>query len=61
MTAGLPEPRPGLVIRYSSLWVGEHRAGGEEGVKGRPCVVIIAIEQRDGNPIVTMVVLTHMP
>ncbi|RWI14116.1 MAG: hypothetical protein EOQ92_29550 [Mesorhizobium sp.] len=31
----LPTPVPGLVIRYSYLWLAEHRRGQEEGVKDR--------------------------
>ena len=39
----LPEPVPGLVIRYSYLWYTEHRTGREEGQKDRPCAIIAAL------------------
>lgn len=45
-----PTPRPGLVIRFSYLWKREADAGREEGVKDRPCAVVIAIEGRAGRP-----------
>ena len=38
-----PEPEPGLVIRYSYLWDREARAGREEGVKDRPCAVVMTV------------------
>ena len=37
----LPDPVPGLVIRYSCLWMTEYGRGQEEGVKDRPCAVIL--------------------
>lgn len=61
MTTSLPEPRAGLVIRYSYLWADEHRAGREEGVKDRPSVVILAVEHRDGSLIVTVAPLNRTP
>jgi len=39
-----------LVIRFSYLWKREADAGREEGVKDRPCAVVIAIEGRAGRP-----------
>ena len=39
-----PEPQPGLVISYAYLWHHEHRAGREEGVEDRPCVIILAVK-----------------
>ena len=41
----LPEPRAGLVIRYSYLWHREARVGREEGVKDRPCAVVLATRE----------------
>jgi hypothetical protein len=43
----LPIPEEGLVIRYSYLWHAECREGREEGVKDRPCAIILAVEGRD--------------
>ena len=56
----LPEPQPGLVIRYSYLWRREASKGLEEGRKDRPCVIIAAVE-RDASGKITVVVLpiTH--
>ena len=33
--------------------------GREEGVKDRPCVVVLAIERREGQRIVTVAPVTH--
>ena len=38
-----PEPRPGLVIRFSYLWKPEADAGRVEGVKDRPCAIVLAV------------------
>ena len=43
-----PSPQPGLVIRYSYLWRREAAAGREEGVKDRPCAVIVAVTDEAG-------------
>jgi hypothetical protein len=54
----LPRPEPGLVIRYSYLWLREHHEGREEGVKDRPCAIILATSDQAG--IKTLVVpVTH--
>ena len=57
----LPEPTPGLVIGYAYLWEREARAGQEEGAKDRPCVIILAVEDRDGDRIVHVASITHSP
>jgi hypothetical protein len=58
----LPDPQPGLVISYSYLWHHEHRAGREEGLKSRPCVIVLAIDQwDDGGTLVRVVPVTHSP
>jgi hypothetical protein len=56
----LPEPQPGLVIRYSYLWRREASKGMEDGRKDRPCVMVAAVE-RDVSGKITVVVLpvTH--
>jgi hypothetical protein len=56
-----PAPQPGLVIRFSYLWKREADAGREEGVKDRPCAVVIAIEDRTGRPRVIVLPITHSP
>lgn len=57
----LPEPRPGLVIRYAYLWRSQERRGLEEGRKDRPCVVILAVEDKAGEQLVTVAPITHTP
>jgi uncharacterized protein YifN (PemK superfamily) len=53
-----PSPVPGLVIRYSYLWTTEFARGQEEGVKDRPCaVVLVAGEASD--QMVTVLPITH--
>jgi len=49
-----PEPVPGLLIRYGYLWMEEHRRGREEGVKDRPCAVILVTVDEDGEQWVTV-------
>ena len=55
----LPKPEPGLVIRYSYLWLGEHRAGREEGTKDRPCAIVLASRDDEGEKQVLVVPVTH--
>ena len=55
----LPAPVPGLVIRYSYLWLREHEQGREEGVKDRPCAIIFAVVDEDGKTRVTVLPVTH--
>jgi hypothetical protein len=57
----LPHPVPGLVIRYSYLWRAEHLKGREEGVKDRPCAIVLVTEEREGDLIVTVLPVTHSP
>jgi hypothetical protein len=56
-----PEPTPGLVIRYSYLWAEEHKRGREEGVKDRPCAVILVTTNEDGERVVTVLPVSHTP
>ena len=56
-----PEPKPGLVIHYAYLWQAEAARGLEEGRKDRPCVVILAVQEREGEKIVTVAPITHSP
>ena len=48
---------PGLVVRYSYLWQAEHASGREEGVKDRPCAIVISAP---GKKVVVLPV-THTP
>jgi hypothetical protein len=54
-----PVPQPGLVIRYSYLWESEARQGREEGVKDRPCAIILVILREGDHPIVRVLPVTH--
>ena len=57
----LPGPAPGLVLAYSYLWKRQHAAGGEEGEKDRPCVIVLASTSSDGETVVTVVPVTSRP
>jgi hypothetical protein len=56
-----PVPRPGLVIRYSYLWESEAREGREEGVKDRPCAIILVVLREGRHPVVRVLPVTHAP
>lgn len=56
-----PVPGPGLVIRYSYLWEREAREGREEGVKDRPCAIILVLLREGEHPIVRVLPVTHRP
>lgn len=58
----LPEPKLGLVVSYSFLWRREHNAGRNEGVKNRPCVIVLAVKKNsDGASTVRVAPVTHSP
>lgn len=57
----LPRPAPGLVISYAYLWRHEQRRGQEEGAKARPCAIVLATEEEDGEVVVTVAPVTHSP
>ncbi len=57
----LPEPVPGLVIRYSYLWAEEHNRGRDEGVKDRPCAIILVTTHVDDERAVTVLPISHAP
>jgi len=56
-----PEPYVGLVIRYSYLWKREFDAGREEGTKDRPCAIVMAVVEEDGDTEVLVLPITHSP
>jgi hypothetical protein len=43
------------------LWLREHREGREEGAKDRPCAIILALQDHDGETQVLVVPVTHSP
>ena len=57
----MPYPRPvtGLVIRYAYLWREDFKKGKEEGVKDRPCAVILVAQDVNGKDVVTVLPITH--
>ncbi len=57
----VPDPVPGLVIRYSFLWSREAAAGSTEGSKDRPCAIIVAIKTEDGTVRAVVAPITHTP
>jgi hypothetical protein len=57
-----PTPIPGLVIRYSYLWESEAKQGREEGVKDRPCAIVLVVQKdEDEAPLVAVLPVTHSP
>ena len=56
-----PVPVPGMVIRYSYLWRDEYKKGRDEGVKDRPCAIVVAAEPIGGRRTVVVVPVTHTP
>jgi hypothetical protein len=56
-----PQPVPGLVIRYSYLWASEYVRGQEEGVKDRPCAVVLVSADEAGSQVVTVLPISHSP
>jgi len=50
-----------LVIRYSYLWVEDHRKGLEEGRKDRPCAVVLVSQTSKNERRITVLPVTHAP
>jgi hypothetical protein len=57
----LPTPELGLVVSYAYLWNSEFEEGREEGVKDRPCALVLSSQNEGGNTIVAVVPVTHSP
>lgn len=57
----LPAPHPGLVIRYACLRKREYEAGREEGRKDRPCAIVMAVTDDEGESTVLVLPITHAP
>lgn len=56
-----PAPRAGMVIRYSYLWRSEQRRGLEEGLKDRPCAVLLAVTGGGGERRVVLPIIHALP
>jgi|SRR5665213_628070 len=52
-------PKVGQLVRYSYLWLDEHRRGVEEGLKDRPCLVVIATPSDEGETVFFVAPVTH--
>lgn len=58
----LPVPKVGSVISYAYLWRHEIRKGLSEGLKDRPCVVILAhVVAPSGKTRLVVAPITHRP
>ena len=49
------------MLRYSYLWRQEHLRGQEEGIKDRPCAVILVTTTAEDGEMVTVLPITHTP
>jgi len=47
------------VVRYSYLWASEHARGQEEGVKDRPCAIVLVATNDASGQTVTVLPITH--
>ena len=56
----LPDPRPGLVIRYDYLWTREAAAGRDQG-KERPACLVAAMDTTASPRFVVILPITHTP
>ena len=56
----LPEPRPGLVIRYDYLWSREAAEGRDQG-KDRPTCLVAASDPAVAPRFVVILPITHSP
>ncbi len=57
----IPDPVPGLDIRYAYLWSHDAKAGHEEGIKDRPCAILLSAVTKAGAKIVTVLPVTRRP
>ncbi|WP_293376778.1 growth inhibitor PemK [Phenylobacterium sp.] len=49
-----------MVIRYSFLWSHEAAAGAAEGLKDRPCAIVVAAKLADGEIRTIVAPITHL-
>ena len=54
-------PGVGAVIRYAYLWAAEAARGQDEGVKDRPCAVVVSTIDDAGDAILLVLPITHSP
>ncbi len=56
----LPEPKPGLVIRYDYLWTREAAVGARQA-KDRPACLVAASDSTNAPRFVVILPITHSP
>jgi hypothetical protein len=56
----LPDPKPGLVVRYDYLWSHEAAAGRDQG-KSRPTCLVAASDSLTKPRYVVLLPITHSP
>jgi hypothetical protein len=56
-----PRPEAGHVIRYAYLWKSEFQRGQEEGLKDRPCAIVLSVVNDGGSNVVVVLPITHTP
>ena len=54
-----PAAEVGLVVSFAYLWSREQTRGSTEGARNRPCVIVTAVEEVDGQTVVTVSPITH--
>ena len=54
----LPSPEPGLVLSYGYLWKWQDEMGNNTGETNRPCVIVLATKNNDGDTVVFVVPVT---
>jgi hypothetical protein len=57
----LDPPLPGQLIRHAYLWWNEALVGREDGVKDRPCGIVLTRQTEQGNMLVYVLPITHTP
>ncbi len=57
----LKTPEPGQVIRYAYLWWNEARRGRTEGLKDRPCAIVLTRMTSGGARWIYVLPVTHSP
>ncbi|SDR60997.1 hypothetical protein SAMN05519103_07246 [Rhizobiales bacterium GAS113] len=56
----LPDPKPGLVVRYDYLWSAEAATGRDQG-KDRPACLVAASDSLSRPRYVVLLPITHSP
>lgn len=49
------------MVSYAYLWNSEFEKGREEGLKGRPCAIVLSLRAEGGDVVVALVPVTHSP